>query len=250
MLMLQDNSPLYTALRKLERHGRLSDDDRRAFLALPVTEERVRAGDHVVRQGDQPQDCALLLSGFAFRHKMTADGERQIVSFHLRGDMLDLQQLLLRRADHNVQMLTDGQLCRIPVIAFRKVCRERAAVAEALWLDSLIDASIFREWVLNVGRRDARSRIAHLLCELGTRWESAGLGPADHFELPLTQEQLADATGLTSVHVNRVLQSLGVLGLIDRERRLIKVPDWAGLQRVAGFTADYLHQEPQESVRT
>jgi CRP-like cAMP-binding protein len=114
-------------------------------------------------------------------------------------------------------------------------------VAEALWRDTLIDASIFREWVLNVGRRDAKSRIAHMLCEFLMRCESAGLGSAERFDLPMTQEQIADATGLTSVHVNRMLRALEEDGVIHHRGREIRVGDWALMKRVAGFDSTYLH---------
>jgi CRP-like cAMP-binding protein len=113
-----------------------------------------------------------------------------------------------------------------------------------MWTETLIDASIFREWVLNVGRRPAISRIAHLLCELGLRLEAAGLAEAGRYELPLTQEQIADAAGLTSVHVNRVLQELGRLGLIARSRRSVTIPDWEQLRRIGDFNGRYLHLEP------
>ena len=103
------------------------------------------------------------------------------------------------------------------------------------------DGSIFREWVLNIGRRDARSRIAHLLCEFAYRLSTHDLTPSGVYELPITQEQLADATGLTAVHVNRVLKSLQAEGLIDRNRRIVSFPNWQALRDVADFNPRYLH---------
>ena len=117
-----------------------------------------------------------------------------------------------------------------------------------MWVDTLIDGSIFREWVMNVGRRDARSRIAHLLCEVARRLEAAGLIEEYGYELPMTQEQLGDATGLTPVHVNRVLMGLARDGLIERNKRFIGIPDWEALRRVGGFSETYLHLDQVPKV--
>src|SRR5690606_19399720 len=126
-----------------------------------------------------------------------------ILSIHMRGDLLDLQNSLLGTADHNVQMMTDGTLALIPVQAVVDLAFQMPAVGMAMWYETLVDGSIFREWILNVGRRDAFTAIAHLLCEFAMRAETADIGKSARYELPLTQEQLADAVGLTAVHVNR-----------------------------------------------
>ncbi|MDB5714726.1 MAG: Crp/Fnr family transcriptional regulator [Sphingomonadales bacterium] len=230
------------AVQKLGRHGTLTADDILAITALPMTVRDVRSGTYLFREGDKPSHCCVLIAGYANRHKLTMDGSRQIVSIHLRGDIIDLQQLLLSTADHSVQTLTAATLGMISIRQMKELARERPSVGEAFWRDCLVDASTFREWVLNVGRRDAPARIAHLLCEFGTRSESAGLSRDGKFELPMTQEQLADATGLTPVHVNRTLQRLGAQGLIERTMRSIDVIDWDGLKLVAGFQGAYLHE--------
>ena len=123
----------------------------------------------------------------------------------------------------------------------RQLAHERRAIGEALWRDTLIDASIFREWVLNVGQRDARERIAHLLCEFAARGHAVGLGSAEGFDLPMTQAEIGDATGLTAVHVNRTLRALREQGVIAQERRRLIVRDWSRLARIAGFHPRYLH---------
>jgi CRP-like cAMP-binding protein len=156
--------------------------------------------------------------------------------------VLDLQHLLLTTADHHVQAITEATVAWVPKTAMIALARERPAVAEALWKDSLIDASIFREWVLNVGRRDAKSRIAHMLCEFITRCEAVGLGSPEWVDLPMSQEQIADATGLTSVHVNRMLRVLAEEGVIARRGRQIQVEDWDLMRRVADFDPVYLHE--------
>jgi CRP-like cAMP-binding protein len=239
----RSDQTLLPLVKKLELWARLGQGDRDALLALPFILRSLKAGQYLVWEGDRPQHACLLLAGFAFRHKIVAGGRRQILSVHMTGDVVDLHNSLLRTADHNVQMLTAGEVALIPVEAVVEIARARPAVGTALWYETLVDGSIFREWIANVGRRDARTRIAHLLCEVALRLEVAGLGSRSGYELPMTQEQLADATGLTPVHVNRTLQALGTDGLISRTKRDIRVADWAALADVGDFNAKYLHVE-------
>jgi len=236
-----DREALAPFARKLGRLGTLTPADEALLAALPITVREAAAGQYLVREGAPTTECCILVSGYACRHKVAANGGRQIVSFHLPGDILDLQHLLLPIADHNVQTLTESLVAWIPKPALKRVADESAAIADALWRDSLIDASIFREWVLNVGRRDARSRTAHMLCEFAARREAAGLGSPEEFELPMTQEQIADATGLTAVHVNRMLRALEIEGAITRERRRIRIVDWDRMRWIADFDPVYLH---------
>lgn len=219
-------------------------DDALALASLPMQVRDVKAGSYLFREGDEPAHCYVLLAGYANRHKLTADGSRQIVSIHLPGDIIDLQQLLLNKADHSVQTLTSGTLGVVSLKEIKDLARAKPNIGDAFWRDSLVDASTSREWVVNVGRRDAPSRIAHLLCEFGMRSEAAGLSHNGRFELPMTQEQLADATGLTPVHVNRTLKRLGEQGLITRSIRSIAIINWQGLKLVAGFHGAYLHEGP------
>ncbi len=236
-----DDGAFGSMIRKLERLGRLDDEDRRALAALPFTVKAASAHHYLVREGSTAFDCCILLKGYACRHKATSDGGRQIVSFHLPGDILDLQHLLLARADHNVQTITAATVAWVPCASLKAIATERPAIAEVLWRDTLIDASIFREWVLNIGRRDAKARIAHMLCEFAARRDAAGLGAPERFELPMTQEQIADATGLTPVHVNRMLRALTQDGVISRRGRQFEIVDWDRMRRVADFDQAYLH---------
>jgi CRP-like cAMP-binding protein len=201
---------------------------------------------YIIREGEAPAMCALLLAGFAYRHKVTGDGQRQIMSFHMPGEFLDLQNSFLGVADHNVQTLTRCEVAMVPVLALRRLAEEHPHVGRALWIETLIDAAIFREWIVNVGRRNSIRRISHLLCEFALRLEAAGLAPHHRYELPMTQEQIADCTGLTPVHVNRVLKELGRLRLIDRDRRSVSIVDWDQLQNIGDFNARYLHFEEGE----
>jgi CRP-like cAMP-binding protein len=228
-------------IRKFERRAKLSDPDREALVNLPHRMVKAEPGRYIVREGSSTDHSGLIVSGLAYRHKISSDGSRQIVSLQVPGDFIDLEGALLKVADHNVQALTRCDLAMIPSAALRELLVTHPQVALAMWVDTLIDASIFREWIINIGRRDARARLAHIFCEFARRLEVAGIGSTDGYELPMTQEQLADASGLTAVHVNRTLKSLASEGLIRRERRFVFIPDWEKLRTVAGFSELYLH---------
>ncbi|MGZ8285841.1 MAG: Crp/Fnr family transcriptional regulator [Allosphingosinicella sp.] len=230
-------------LRRLETRGALSPEDRDAVGALPLNYRTLEPASYLVREGEPPEMCALLLTGFAYRHKVTGDGERQIMSVHMAGEFLDLQNSYLEVADHNVQMLTRCDIAAVPMAALRRLAQDHPAVGRAMWIETLIDAAIFREWIVNVGRRDSISRISHLLCEFALRLEAAGLARDYRYEMPMTQEQIADCTGLTPVHVNRVLKELGRLGLIEREKRSVAILHWERLQEIGDFNTRYLHLE-------
>jgi CRP-like cAMP-binding protein len=230
-------------VRRLERRSPLEPADREILCGLPHSIRRLAANAHIIRDGDAPEHCSLLLSGFAFRYKLTGEGGRQIISLHIAGEFLDLQNSFLGIADHSVQTLTECEVALIPVPIVHDLALSNRAIGRALWMDTLIDSSIFREWVVNVGRRDSRARVAHMLCEFSLRLEAAGMAENHRYELPMTQEQLADAVGLTSVHVNRVLRHLQEEGLIDRDRRSITITDWARLRNAGDFNERYLHHD-------
>jgi CRP-like cAMP-binding protein len=234
-------------LRKLETHSALSEEDRQAVLALPYHLRTFEPHAYTVREGERPTACAVLLSGFAYRQKITSDGARQILALHIPGEPLDFQNLFLDEADHNVQMLTRCELAIIPREELQEMVRSRAAIGHAILVTILVEASIFREWIVNVGRRDARARMAHLLCEFGSRLETQGLTEDYGYLLPMTQEQLADVLGLTPVHVNRTIKALEAEGLITRKGRNISFPDWKRMQEVGDFNRRYLHLEQQDS---
>jgi CRP-like cAMP-binding protein len=152
-------------------------------------------------------------------------------------------------ADHNVQSLTTVEIVMVARDDVLRLMAERPMLAHAIMTDTMIDASIFREWILNIGRRDARARTAHLLCEFAMRLSVMGLTEDYACELPMTQEQLGDALGLTPVHVNRTLKVLTEQGLIERNRRRIAFPDWQKLKEAAGFNERYLHLEQRATRR-
>jgi CRP-like cAMP-binding protein len=231
------------AVRRLGARAPLSEAGKAAIRALPFVFRTYESSSYIVREGEPPVHCALLLSGFAYRHKVTGDGGRQILAVHMSGEFLDLQNSFLKVADHNVQALTRIEVANVPIAALERLVTEHPDVGRAMWVDTLIDSAIFREWLVNVGRRDSVSRMAHLLCEFALRLEQAGLAKDHCYELPMTQEQLADTTGLTPVHVNRVLKELARRGLIIRNKRSVAISDWDALREVGDFSTRYLHME-------
>jgi CRP-like cAMP-binding protein len=234
--------------QKLATRFALSDDDCRALRELPHRAASMDPGSYLVREGDKCEQCCALLSGFAFRTKTTGFGSRQILAIQLRGDLVDLQNSMLEVADHSVQTLTRAEVAFIPRRAIVDLAAQRPAIGLALWKDTLIDASIFREWILNMGQRDARRRIAHLFCELAIRQEASGIRVGPDYEWPMTQEQLGDAMGLTSVHVNRTLQRMRADGLIAIKKSHVTILDWVKLQIVGDFSRAYLHEPATSSA--
>lgn len=232
---------LSPALKRLERRSPFSDVDRSAFLNLPFFVKTMSPSNYIIREQDLTKNCCVLLSGFAFRSKVVGNGGRQILSIHIPGEVLDLQHAFLGIADHSIQMLTDGDVAFVAANAVYQIAVAHPVIGRAMWLETLAEGSIFREWIANIGRRDARSRVAHLLCEIAVRLHSAGLITGNRYELPMTQEQLGDATGLTPVHVNRTLQKLCSERLITRDKRAITIENWKALSVVADFNTGYLH---------
>jgi CRP-like cAMP-binding protein len=237
----QSQPSLAHMVRKLQLWKKFSAAEKASVLELPHEIAKIRAGKYIVRDGEKVEHSCLLLNGFAYRQKVTGEGDRSICAVHMRGDVVDLQNSLLGCADHGVQALTEAKVAFIPRQAIIDLALRWPNVGLAMWYDTLVDGSIFREWILNIARRNATVRIAHLLCEFGLRLESLGLGERISYEFPMTQEQLADATGLTTVHVNRSLKSLETQGLIARTMRYVAVADWPNLQKAGDFDQAYLH---------
>lgn len=253
MLDVKTSSPLAPMLRKLQLWKTFNGEEQSVLLSLPHTLRTLGPSEYIVREGEVTSRCCLLISGFAYRQKLTRTGARSISAVHMKGDIVDLQNSLLGVADHSVQALTAAEVAYIPREAIVQLACRYPNIALAMWYDTLVDASIFREWILNLARRDAVARIAHLLCEFGVRLESLGLGDRSSYEFPLTQEQMADATGLTPVHINRSLKELAERGLITRTVRYVVVADWSSLARAGDFSELYLHLaalEPGEAAVT
>jgi CRP-like cAMP-binding protein len=222
--------------------GPLSDEDREAIRAHVLgTLKTYQTREDIVTEGDKPETCVIVVSGLTCRYKVLADGGRQIMSFHIPGDAPDVESLFLKRMDHSVGTLDGAVVLHVPHANMLKLFEEAPRVQRLFWHWTLSEASIFREWIANVGRREAYSRIAHLLCETITRLKAVGLSDGVTCDLPITQSELADATGLSTVHVNRNLQSLRKNGLISFRAGSLKVLDWAGLVEAGAFDPAYLH---------
>ncbi len=228
-------------IRKLESIADLSDAEKQALGGLPLHLKEFGANREVVGESERPSHCCLLLEGFMHRYKTLPDGDRQVLSYHVPGDVPDLLSLLLETMDHSLGTITESRAAFIPHTAIRALVRNFPGIAAALWRDTLIDAAVFREWIVNVGARPARPRIAHLLSELFTRLKSVGLAEEDGFSLPLTQAEIGDATGMSAVHVNRSMQELRAAGLIASEGKFLRILNWPGLQAEGGFDPAYLH---------
>ena len=242
-------SALLPMVRKLAYWADFNDADEEAILNLPHRLQTIERNGFIAREREKTHHSCLLISGFAIRHKIVASGARQIVAIHMGGDLVDLQNSFLGVADHSVQVLTEAAVALIPREAVRALAFARPNVGLAMWFDTLVDASVFREWIANVGRRDAHTRIAHLLCEFSLRLKVAGLGEATDYELPMTQEHIADCTGLTPVHVNRMLKLLETERLITRRTsRSVTIGNWRKLAHAGDFDSNYLHFRGDEGA--
>ena len=228
-------------VRKLEQFGKLSSNERQILENLPIDVRQVGAGRNLGQDGQRSPHCLLLLNGMVCRYRTMQDGQRQIMSFHFPGDILDLSSLLLGRRDHSIGTITPVEVAPIAHTTLLGWIEQHPGLGRLLWQDTLVDAAVFREWVVNVGRRPALARTAHLLCEVVTRLQAAGLED-QAFSVPITAVELADATGLSVVHVNRALQELRAKRLVEARGATLAVLDWDRLRRVAGFDQDYLHQ--------
>ncbi|AWN34475.1 Crp/Fnr family transcriptional regulator [Methylobacterium radiodurans] len=229
-------------LRKLELYTHLSAADREA-LESAVGEKRRRVGprEDIVREGDHTGHVNLVLEGWACRYKQLEDGRRQIVALFVPGDLCDTHIDVLREMDHAIGTLTPATYAEVSRDTLGAIAARHPRIMQALWWDTLVSASIQREWTVNLGQRSASERLGHLLCELFLRLRGVGLTEGNHCVLPTTQADLADAMGLSTVHINRTLQDLRRAGLIVLKGRNLTIPDLAALQAASLFTPNYLH---------
>ena len=195
----------------------------------------------MVRENVPVTQCTLVTEGFVERFKDTEDGRRQILAIHLPGDFVDLHSYPLKRLEHSVAAVTACKVTIVPHAAIRALTERSPVLTELLWRSTMIDAAVNREWIVSLGTRSAAVRLAHLFCELFVRMERLGMTNGQSFALPLTQVDLADATGLTAVHVNRMLRRLRNEGLVEARPGEIAILDWPRLQDFAGFDPAYLY---------
>ncbi|WP_446689983.1 Crp/Fnr family transcriptional regulator [Sphingomonas sp. XXL09] len=229
-------------IARLGHYVRFSADERAMLdkaLAGPTTTLRQRRD--LIREGDRPRGVPLILEGWAFRYKTLEDGRRQIIAFHLPGDLCDLHGYILDEMDHSLGALTAVRYLEISRDRIEALGAHSPRLTHALWWDTLTKAAIQREWIVNLGQRDAIERLAHLFCELFFRLRAVGLVSGNRCDIPLTQTDLAEATGMTPVHVNRMIQDLRARGLIRWKGGEFEALDLDGLCDVAMFNPSYLH---------
>lgn len=232
------NAPL---TRKLGSFSDLSDEDKAALDQLSDNPRDYKGGHVLIREGDRPENVFLLVEGWGCRFKIMPEGGRQIMAYLVPGDLCDIHIFILKTMDHGIGLLGDAKVAAIQKSVMLDLLRSRPAVAQALFWATLVDEATLREWVVNLGQRSAYERIAHLFCEMYLRMCQVGLVSGNRFSLPLTQEELGNTTGLSSVHVNRVVQRMRGEGLIALAGRQLDILDAGRLRMIAGFNPNYLH---------
>ncbi|WP_454848626.1 Crp/Fnr family transcriptional regulator [Rhizobium binxianense] len=230
--------PLILSLRS---HDTISSEEIARLRATIVKDRHFHFGEDLVSQDSRPPYSSLLLDGFAARYKVMADGTRQITALHIAGDFVDLHAFPLRKVDHGVVAMSPCRVAFADHNDLRAITEQMPHLTRLLWLDTLIDGAIHREWIVAMGRRSKRSHLAHLVCELYVRLNVVGRISEDSFHFPLTQAIVADVLGVSVVHLNKTLQSLRKESAFTWENRTIKVLDWKKLQAIAEFDPTYLN---------
>jgi CRP-like cAMP-binding protein len=232
-------------ISRLERHGPLSEEEKDVLREVTSRVRDYGPRQDIVREGDSPADSCLILEGFACRQNNLADGRRQITAVHIPGDFADLHSFLLGKMDDGVSAVTPCKVALVPHRALREITKNHPHLTRLLWFTTLVDGAVHREWMTGLGRLNARERVAHFFCELFLRLESVGRTQDHSYALPITQSELADAFGLSTVHMNRVLQDLRGEELISWQGKTLVIHDWKRLQQFAQFDPDYLHTDQQ-----
>jgi len=228
-------------IRKLEHCGPLSFDEKRALEAACGSVRQVSARSDLICEGDPAQRVHVIIEGFACRYRIQADGSRQVVGLLVPGDMCDVRVCIMKRMDHSIGTWSAVRAAQMPRETAEALLDTFPRLARAFWWSTLVEESITREWVVNVGHRTAFERMAHLLCEIFERLHTVGLTRANSCDLPLTQSGLGDALALSAVHVNRVLMEMRHNGLITLRNQQLTLHDYESLRSISGFDARYLH---------
>ena len=232
---------------KLEYGAHLTDEDRAVLQDLTSRTRRIDRHSDISPEGERPENVHLVVEGFACRYKTLADGRRQIMAFLVPGDFCDLHVAILGEMDHSIGTGWGCTIVDIPRSAIEHLTAHHPRITRAFWWATLVDEGTLRAWLVNMGQRDADQQMAHLICELLVRLQVVGLASADSFEFPITQDDLADTLGITSVHVNRVLQDLRAQGLVEWKSKRVRIPDVERLMAFAEFDPKYLHLKRREN---
>ncbi len=242
--------PATMLLRNLDRVMDLTHSERHTITELPERLLHVNTREDIVDGIKEPTEVHVIRTGMACRYTVLENGERQITTILVPGDCCDLRALIMGEMDHSVAALGSCELVVVPHQRLFAAIEKHPRLALALWSDTVLDAAVHREWVINIGRRCAYKRIAHLFCEIWFRLESVGLTHDHEFILPMTQADLGDATGLSIVHVNRTIRQLREDGLIRMQQgRVAQLLDWGRLTEIAEFNPTYLRVANLRSVR-
>ncbi len=233
-------------IRKLRARNDLSHDEEAALRGMDWSLRRYERSQVLVRAGEKLNQSMLLLSGFALRCKYSADGARQIVEVNLPGDFIDLHGFILKRLEHEISAASRCEIGTVPHSEVKRVTELFPRLTRVLWFQTLVDAAIHREWMLVLGKKRGRSRVAQFFCELQRRLKIVGLIGDGDYDLPFNQQELADITGMTPVHLNRCLKELRDAGLVTFRNGKVAIHDLAGLGRDAQFDPAYLHLGPHD----
>ena len=229
--------------------GELPEDDREALIALDAEVRDVKRLDDIIRAGDHPTNVVIVLDGFLYRHTLGPNGARQIHSFYLPTDAPCLETLYIDYMDNNLGAVVHSEVGLISHDQLYRLIDERPEIRKLLWRQTLVQAAIFRAWLARNSNMPAHASLAHLFCELFTRAKAAGLTTDDSCALPLTQELVADALGLTPVHTNRTLQALRETGAVEWRSGRLTVKNWSKLSEMARFDPQYLHLRSNPEVQ-
>lgn len=225
---------------KLRKSNALREEDLATIERCMGPPRRLAARTDIVSEGDRPGTCLVLIEGLVGRYKQLKNGRRQILSFQVPGDFVDLHSFVLGRLDHSMAALCACRIAPISHSAMQEILNEHPRISLAFLRESMIDAAVFRDWVVNLGQRPGYGRLAHAFCELVCRLRAVGQMKGDSFHFPVTQEELGQAVGLSAVHVNRVMQRLKANGLVTHQAGQLIIEDWEGLQRAGDFEPSYL----------
>ncbi|WP_157134820.1 Crp/Fnr family transcriptional regulator [Sphingomonas sp. PAMC 26605] len=236
-----DVNLLSDAIKNLVNENDLSATEQEALLTISYRISDVESGAYLLRQGNKTDMCFIILMGLTFSNRINGDGSRQIIAINMRDDIVNVQSGLIEFADHNIQALSQAKIAYLSHTDIFKVVEEHPAIGRALWRNTAIELSIMQEWAVNIGRKSAKERICHFICELCLRQKKVELMSKWKIAWPMTQDQIADALGLTAVHVNRILKVLRKEGLINIDKRVLTIIDWDLLRNAGDFRSAYLH---------
>jgi CRP-like cAMP-binding protein len=229
-------------VQKLKGFAALSETDTQMLMDACVSSRDLLPRYDLLREGDRPISVFVMIEGWACRYKTLPDGRRQITAFLMPGDFCDMHVAMLDEMDHNIATLTKARVATISLDDIETLIEARPELGRAFWRAHLVDQSVLREWIVGMGQRSSLESLSHLLCELCVRSQSIGLGVEGRYALPISQIALADALGLTPVHVNRIINQLRQAGIMESHHRLLIIKDLKELRSVANFDEHYLHR--------